>query len=104
MFRFSEGEIDFRIPLAKSPKHIAMIKICPKKRKRGDYVVVHFLLRDLDIPSESDSQLNEDMKLMFKNILEIEVKTLLKEIVKSIPQISKRTEYSQFWGEEETTQ
>jgi hypothetical protein len=89
MFRFSGIEIDFRVYLEKSPKHISMIKICPKKRKRGDYAVIHFLLNGLDIPSESDAQLNEDTKLMFKNILEIEVKPLLRQLVRSITDISK---------------
>lgn len=103
MFRFSGGKIHFKIPLEKSPKHISMIQICPKERKRGDYVVIHFLLKDLDIPAESDSQLNEDTKLMFKNILEIEVKPLLKQIVGSIPQMSRATSHGEFFGTENDT-
>lgn len=101
MFSFSQSEIDFKLTLEKSPKHISMIKICPKKRKRGDYVVVHFLLKDLDIPAKSDSQLNEDTKLMLKNILEIEVKPLLKQVIGNIPQMSRETTHGEFFGTED---
>jgi hypothetical protein len=60
MFRFSGIEIDFRVYLEKSPKHISMIKICPKKRKRGDYAVIHFLLNGL--PQNSLFLLNFSMQ------------------------------------------
>jgi len=88
MIRLGGFELDFKLPLEKSPKHISMIKICPKIRKRGDYVMVHLLLKNLDIPAESDSQINEETQRFVKNIIEIEVKPLLKQITKHIPRMS----------------
>jgi hypothetical protein len=85
-------ELDYKLPLNKSPKHISMIKICPKKRKRGDYVIVHLLLKKLEIPTENDSQVNEETQRFVKNIFEIEVKPLLKELVKRIPIMAIQTD------------
>ena len=88
-FTFDQGEIDFKLMLPKSPKHIAMIKICPKRRKHGDYVIIHFQLKKLDVPAETDEQMNIDSQLLIQNIIETEVKPLLKQMLASIPEISK---------------
>jgi len=93
---FSGTEVDFKIMLERSPKHISMIQICPKKRKRGDYVIVHFMLKDLDVPAETDSQVNEDTQLLLKNIFEIEIKPLLQQIVKAVPKIAENVASSKF--------
>ena len=85
-------ELDFKLPLNKIPKHISMIKICPKIRRRGNYVIFHLLLKKLEIPAENDSQVNEETQLFVKNILEVEVKPLLKELVRHIPIMSMQTD------------
>lgn len=82
--RMSEGEWDIRIPLPKVPKHVSMIRICPKERKRGNYVIFHALLKKLNVPFESDKQLKIDSELMFKNILALEVESLLEQVLNQI--------------------
>jgi len=83
-FRMGGTEIDYKFPLEKAPKHIGYILICPKQRKRGDHVIVHFRLKKLEIPMNyGDEGVKEELDLMMQNIFEVEVKPLLRYLVES---------------------
>lgn len=78
--------------LDKSPKHISIIKLCPK-RKRGDYVVMHLQVNVMDVPIETDEQIQTDGEMLVANILELEVKPLLQKIIDAIPHLSKELKH-----------
>ena len=87
-------ETDFKIMLDKSPKHIAIIKLCPKKRKRGDYAVMHLQVNVMDVSMETDEQMQTDGEMLVANILELEVKPLLEKILDAIPDLSRSLKHS----------
>ena len=70
-------EEDSNFPIKFSPKHISTLLICPKIRKRGNYLRLHIRFKSLDIPADCSK---DELQALIRNILKLEVNTIFQTL------------------------